>query len=179
MIKSRLTMNRKIKLILVLCSITNVLFTLAAIVSMFYGIAYTVTNSDQTSILPTIYSFFHALIAGFSAFFAIRSLKKGSVVMRTLMYVGDYQEITPSTVAKILTSIFGVFFLFVGIYFGLSFLIDAKLWLWSFPFVLRLVLVNVGFFIFVNMVYFFLFPFLYDIDKEIKEGKGRKHQIYA
>lgn len=170
-------MNKKIKFLLMTQGIFNVVFAIAGIAVMVFGTYYTVINSDTTQILPTIYSFFHTLIAGFAAFFAFRAYKKGSVIMRTLMYVDDYEEKTVSPVARVVTLVIGGIFLIIALYFGFSFIYpELKLVFWTIPLFLRIVLVNVGLFIFINMVIFFFFPLLYDMSNDINPKHWKKGQ---
>ena len=166
--------------ILYLACIVSFLFAIAGFVTMIYGLMYVVVYEDYDSVLPLIYSFFHLCIMVAACYFSINALrKKKSIVMRTMMYVNDYQELTRSKPARIVSIFIIVLGLFLGVFFGLSFILPVGRF---FSHMLRLDLVNVGFFWFLMGILFFIFPFLYDIKIDIQERKNKinkKGEDYA
>lgn len=168
-------MNKKVQSLLVATFIICLVFAIAAVIVFGYGFIYIVAQKDFPSVLAEIYSFFHTCIAIFAAFMAFRAMKnKKSVIMRTIMYKNDYRELTPSVIARVFFIILGALGLFLGIYFTLSFFINAPgMAMWEFPHVLKVVLIEVGFYLFLIGTCFVIFPFLYDINVDIEERKNK------
>ena len=168
-------MNKKIRAILFISAIVNIIFAILAFISMIYGLMYVVVYEDYGSVLPLVYSFFHLCIMVLGSVLSIMAIrKKKSTIMRTIMYVNDYNELTPSIGAKIFALILAFIGLAAGIYFGLTFILKGLPLI--FPMMLRLDLVNVGFYLFIMGILFFTFPYLYDIRIDIEERKQKYMQ---
>lgn len=170
-------MNKKIMVILYLSAIICGSFALFAAFSFIYGIIYVVVYEDWSSVLSLVYCFFHLLIAVVATYLAFKAIKdKKSIIMRTIMYVNDYKELDPSLPARVISIIIFVIGLLVGTYFGLSFIITTKLPAYSWPMMFRLIMVNVGYFLGFNAILFFIFPFLYDVKKDISEMNNKRNK---
>lgn len=172
-------MNSKVMGLLYYSAIVCIIFTVLAVATFSFGVIYVVVNNDWESVLSLVYSFFHLLICFVSSYLAIKAIKaKKSIIMRTIMYVNDYKELDPSTVSKVFAIVLGVIGLFAGTYFGLSYILSGVINLFGFnwPMMFRLVMVNVGFYIFLLAIAFFIFPYVYNIQVDIEEMKAKKNK---
>lgn len=143
--------------------IVGSLFFVAAAVSIAFCFIHCVqANEWGDEILAIVYGFLHLIIVFAGAMFVIRMMmKKKSMIMRTLMFYADAQKV-PSNFAKNLCIVLGVIFLTLGVYFCIVFFNPSSGLLGAgFPYSLRLILINVCFYVVYLTAFFFAFPFLY------------------
>ena len=144
--------------------IGGLLFFVACAVSIAFCFIHCVqVNNFGDDVLAIVYAFMHLIITFAVSMFVIRMMmKKKSMIMRTLMFYADDQKV-PSHVAKnvciVLMSIFAV----LGVYAILLFFAPGLgLFGSELPYSLRLILVNVCFFVVYVAAFFFAFPFVYE-----------------
>jgi len=144
--------------------IDGLLFFVADAVSIaFCFIHLAAVGSSVDEVLAIVYAFFHGIIAFTLSTFVIRMLmKKKSMIMRTLMFYADDQKV-PSFTAKMVCVVFAVLFSAIGAYSCVIFF-NPSLGLFGseLPYSLRLVLINVSFFVVSVAAFFFVFPYLYE-----------------
>lgn len=172
-------MNEKVKRLLLVTFIICIIFSIAGLVSFVIDFIAVANDLDMTSILSTIYCFFHLLIVAFGTYFAFKAVKTKSIIMRTLMYVNDGKELTKSFTAKVVALVIFGIGLLLGVFFGLSFFFkDTLIWGWNFPLAFRVTITNVGLFIASLSICFLIFPVVYDINVDIKE-RNAKYSKYV
>ena len=167
-------MNKKVKILLISYLIFAALFVVFALFVFIYGIAYMINKKDTSDFLAVLYCFFHLLITIFGLYFSIKSMKNGSLIMRTLMYKNDDVGFTVSKPAKIICLSLGGVSLFIFIYFLLSFVFkDVKIFMWDYNPPFKFMMLEVFAYLFVTFIHFYLFPSLYDIQVDIDKRRAK------
>jgi len=163
-------MDKRIKLFLIICTIGEVFFGILALASVVYSI---IIIADQDlfwdNLLSFVYSLFHLAITVFATYLCFRSLKKGSVIFRTLAYKNDYQEKTVSPVAHVISLVGFALTMFVGTY---SIIVFAKpnsgLFFSDAAIVMKIDLINAMFFLAFFCLLLFIFPI---INEKVEKNK--------
>lgn len=153
----KMTKERKYVISLTLVFI---LLIIACAISFILGLV-DMSEKDTlgSNIFELIYMTFHAIVLLVGLAFCVAYLKGNNYhIMRNLMYQEGYHEV--SKTARIIAIIFASVSFLVGIYFFLV-LLDFGLPYLGFPIMLRLILVNTPFTVFIVSLFFIFYPFVY------------------